>query len=224
MHVIGCGGDSTSQRGDWIPHFRDVTGVAFVVDLCSYSQALPPSLHNVKLMKCLYMFNVMGTNRSIYTRLMESLYLFEAVANSRLYRESSIFLFFTGLEALQKKLIESPLSDHFPDYDGGDSTDRAVDYILGLFKQINKGQLCIHAEVLHAEDKDLFLLDSVFENLSEGLAPTKRNEKRAGLEGGINISTRATSSHLRPTAGICSMALSDSTAYMTHATSLRVRG
>ena len=93
MHVMGCVGDSTSHKSDWIPHFRDVTAVAFVVDLCSYSQALPPSLHKVKLIKCLYMFNVMGANRSIYTRLMESPNFFKAVANSRLYRESSIFLF-----------------------------------------------------------------------------------------------------------------------------------
>ena len=105
--------------------------------------------------------------------------------------KSFIFLFFKGLKALQKRLIESPLSDHFPDYHGGGSTDRAVDYLLGLFKQMNKAQLCIHPEVLQAEDKDLFLLDSLLENLSEGLAPTTRNKKRAGIEGGTRTSMRA---------------------------------
>lgn len=174
LHLIGCSGDLQSQRSDWIPHFRDAAGVIFVVDLCSYDQPLPPSANNIKLMKCLYTFNVMGTGLSIYTRLMESLYLFEAVVNSRLYQESSIFLFFTGLEGLQKRLLESPLSDRFADYDGDEDVEKAIAYILGLFKKVNQSPLEIHSEVLTLEDENRFSLDPVLTTLAENL-PTRGN-------------------------------------------------
>lgn len=219
MHVIGCGVDLESQRSDWIPHFREVTGIMFVVDLCSYDKALPPSRHNVKLMKCLYLFNLVGTRRTIYTKLMESLYLFEAVANSRLHQQSSVFLFFTGLEAFEKKIIESPLSNHFPSYDGGEDVDRAVDYISGLFHQINTAQLRIHSQVLRLEDEDRFQLDSVFETLSERLSPRAKSDLRSA-EGSTRIHRAA--SPQPSTARICSMNLSKRTACVTTEAALRV--
>ena len=217
MHVIGCSGDSQSQKSDWIPHFRDVTGVIFVVDLCSYDQTLPPSPHNIKLMKCLDLFNVIGSGRSIYTKLMESLYLFEAVANSRLYQESSIFLFFTGLEALQKKLIESPLLDHFSDYGGGRDVDEAVGYIFGLFKKINRLQLHIYSEILPLDNEDRFQLDPVLEAVSNRLMPNLGDGNKLGEEG-TRIQTAPY--HPRFTAKICAMALSKPTMYAAHGTAL----
>jgi len=218
MHVIGCSGDSHSQRSDWIPQFQDVKGVVFVVDLCSYSQALPPSPHNSKLLKCLYTFNIVGTGRSIYTKLMETLYLFEAVVNSRSYRESSIFLFFTGMGALKKKLVEERLSDHFPDYRGGEDVDRAVDYILGLFTKVNRAQLHLHSSVLPLGHEEYFQLDPVLETLSDSLTPTNKERR---LDDEQRISIRTAPSQPLFGARICSMALSDSSLHATHGTALR---
>jgi len=218
MHIIGCSGDSHSQRSDWIPQFRDVKGVAFLVDLCSYSQPLPPSTHNSRLLKCLYTFNIVGTGRSIYTKLMEILYLFEAVANSRSYRESSMFLFFTGLEALKKRLAEESLSDHFPDYRGGEDVDRAVDYILGLFTKVNRAQLHLHSSILPLGHEEHFQLDPVLETLSDSLTPTTEKRRLAGER---SASMRTAPSQPLSGAKICSMALSDSTMYAAHSTALR---
>lgn len=221
MHVIGCSGDSHSQRSDWIPRFQDVKGVVFVVDLCSYSQALPPSTHNSKLLKCLYTFNIVGSGRSIYTKLMETLYLFEAVANSRSYIESSIFLFFTGMGALKKKLVEERLSDHFPNYRGGEDVDRAVDHILGLFVKVNRAQLHLHTSVLPLGHEEHFQLDPVLETLSNSLTPATENRR---LVGGQGISIQTVPLQSRSGAKICSIALSDSTLCAAQGPVLRAKG
>ena len=221
MHIIGCGVDFESQRNDWIPQFREVTGVIFVVDLYSYDKALPPSPHNIRLMKCIYLFNIMGTNRSIYTKLMESLYLFEAVVNSHLYKESSIFLFFTGLENFRTKLSDNPLSAHFPDYDGGTDVDKAVEYIHGLFQRINKAQLRVRSEVLLLEDEDRFRLDSVLDTLSDELLPMTG---RSPISRGERTRAHRASSSKRSSAKICSMNLTQANTPMASGASLRVRG
>lgn len=166
MHVIGCSGDSESRRADWIAHSKDVSGVIFVVNICSYDQALPPNPNNTRLMKCLDLFNVMGTGRSVYTKLMESLYLFETVVNSRPYRNTSISLIFTGLEAFQCKLIQKPLSEYFSDYDGGHDIDRAVKYILSLFQNVKKENFTIYSDVLYLKGHKEFQLDAVLDSLS----------------------------------------------------------
>ncbi|KAL8790150.1 MAG: hypothetical protein Q9195_006530 [Heterodermia aff. obscurata] len=181
MHVIGCSGDSESQRADWIAHFKDVNGVVFVVDLCSYDQALPSNPNNTRLMKCLDLINVMGTGRSIYTKLMESLYLFEILVNSRPYRNTSIFLIFTGIEELQLKMTESPLSEYFSDYDGGHDIDSTVEYILSLFLNANKEKLRIYSDVLYLKGHKEFQLDAVLESLSARFMPKPPKDERTTI-------------------------------------------
>ncbi|KAL8825648.1 MAG: hypothetical protein Q9191_004282 [Dirinaria sp. TL-2023a] len=171
MQFIGCCGDFQSQTKEWIPYFKDMNAVVFVVDLCSYHQILPPSANNIKLMKCLYLFNLVGTGRSIYTRLMETLFLFDAVVNCRSYKDATTFLFFTGFEKLESCLGRNPLSDHFPDYKGGSNADAAYDYILLLFSRLNKARLSVHPEIISLENSTNFELDSVLATLSENIAP-----------------------------------------------------
>ena len=171
MHVIGCSGDSESQRADWIAHSKDVNGVIFAVNISSYDQALPPNPNNTRLMKCLDLFNVMGTGRSIYTKLMESLYLFETVVNSGSYRNTSMSLIFTGLEEFQSKLIQNPLSEYFSDYDGGHDIDRAVEYILSLFQKVRKEDFMIYSDVLYLKGHKEFQLDAVLDSLSARFMP-----------------------------------------------------
>ena len=181
MHVAGCSGDSESQRADWMVHFKDMDGVIFVVDLCSYDQALPPHPNNTRLMKCLDLFNVMGTGRSIYTKLMESLYIFETVVNSHPCRNTSISLMFTGLEEFQWKLTESPLSEIFSDYDGGRDTDRAIQYILSLFQNVNEERLKVYSDVLYLKGHKEFELDPVLDSLSERVMPRVLKDKRKNI-------------------------------------------
>ena len=181
MHVIGCSGDSESKRADLIAHFKDVNGVIFVVDLCSYDQGLPPYPNNTRLMKCLDLFNVIGTGRSIYTKLMESLYLFETVVNSRPYRNTSISLFLTGIEKFRWKVEESPLSNYFSNYDGGHDTDRAVEYILSLFQHVNKGRLRMYSDVLDLKGYKEFQLEAVLDSLSARFMPKALKDERTTI-------------------------------------------
>ena len=181
MHVIGCSGDSESQRADWVSHFKDVKGVIFVVNICSYAQALPPSPNNTRLMKCLDLFNVMGTGRSIYTKLMESLYLFESVVNSRAYHNTSISLIITGLEEFQSKLIQNPLSEYFSDYDGGHDIDRAVEYILSLFQNVKKENFTIYSDVLYLKGHKESQLDAVLDSLLARFMPKALKDGRTTI-------------------------------------------
>ena len=169
MQFIGCCGDFQSQTKNWIPKFQNMDAVVFVVNLCSYDQALPPSPNNVKLMKCLFFFNLIGTERSIYTKLMETLFLFDAVVNCRLYKNTTIFLLFTGFEQLKDILDRRPLSDHFPDYKGGNSADAAFDYILRLFSRLNKARLSVHTDIISLENSTDFDLDPVLAALSDAI-------------------------------------------------------
>ena len=171
MQFIGCCGDFQSQTNEWIPKFKDMNAVVFVVDLCSYDQILPPSPNNINLTKCLYFFNLFGTGRSIYTKLMETLFLFDAVVNCRSYKDTTIFLVFTGFEELKESLGKSPLSDHFPDYQGGGNADAAYDYILRLFSRLNKARLSVHAEIISVENSIDFDLNPLLATLSENISP-----------------------------------------------------
>lgn len=171
MQFIGCCGDFQSQKKEWIPKFKDMNAVVFVVDLCSYDKILPPSPNNIKLMKCVYFFNLVGTGRSIYTKLMETLFLFDAVVNCRSYRDTTIFLFFTGFEKLKSSLGRSPLSDHFPDFKGDSNTDAAYDYILRLFSRLNKARLSVRPEIISLKNSTDFDLDSLLTILSENISP-----------------------------------------------------
>ena len=220
MHVIGCSGDSQIQRSDWIPHFRDVTAIAFVVNLCSYDQPLPPSPNNIKLMKCLDLVNVIGTGRSLYTKLVESLYLFEALVNSNLHQNKPIFLFFTGIADFQKKLSQSPLSEHFSDYECGKSLDHAVQYILRLFQRINKAELRIHPLILPLENGVHFQLDPVLEVLSDGLNLPRRSQKASS---DIQRISKLVTDERELVAKISSMAVSESPLYSAPALTLPAR-
>ena len=181
MHVIGCSGGSESQRADWIAHSKDVDGVIFALNICSYDQVLPPSPNNTRLMKCLDLFNVMGTGQSIYTKLMESLYLFETIVNSRAYQKTPISLIFTGLEELQRKLIQNPLSEYFSDYDGGHDTDRAVKYIFSLFQNVKKEKSTIYSDVLYLKEHKEFQLDAILDSLSARFMPTALKDGRTAI-------------------------------------------
>lgn len=49
-----------------------------------------------------------------------------------------IVIFFTKYDLLKKKLADSPLENHFPDYTGGNNVDLATKYIIEKFNEISK--------------------------------------------------------------------------------------
>ncbi len=69
--------------------------------------------------------------------MMESLVLFDSVVNSRWFMRTSVILFLNKVDLFEAKLGRSPLNRYFPDFTGGNDTQKAAKYLLWRFSQFN---------------------------------------------------------------------------------------
>lgn len=71
----------------------------------------------------------------------EALMLFDSVINGPLFKSKAVILFLNKIDIFQKKLAVSPLSQHFPDFDGSD-TDlwAAAGYFGHRFRRLDRTQ------------------------------------------------------------------------------------
>jgi guanine nucleotide-binding protein G(i) subunit alpha len=72
--------------------------------------------------------------------MIERIQLFDGTINDKSFSETTIVLFLSNISKFRQKLAHSPLETHFPDYDGGEDGDRAAEYLLGQFKQVDRSQ------------------------------------------------------------------------------------
>jgi guanine nucleotide-binding protein G(i) subunit alpha len=70
--------------------------------------------------------------------MTERIELFNNTVNANPFSETTIVLFLSNVSKFRQKLAHSPLETHFPDYDGGADGDRAAEYLLGRFKQVDR--------------------------------------------------------------------------------------
>ncbi|KAF8873399.1 heterotrimeric G-protein alpha subunit, GPA3-like protein [Infundibulicybe gibba] len=131
IHISDVG-NQRSERRKWIHCFEGVTCIIFCTALSEYDQVLleEPSRN----------------------RLVESLMLFEAVANSRWFAQTSIVLFLNKIDIFKKKLQTVPLERYFPEYSGGTDLNKAAQYILGRFVQTNRARLKLYPHIMQATD------------------------------------------------------------------------
>jgi len=111
-------GGQRNERKKWIHCFDAVTAVLFVAAISEYDQVL---------------FEDDTTNR-----IEEALSLFEEICNSRWFRETSMILFLNKRDLFEKKIKTSPISDHFPEYKGGDDANAGNTFFTELFLSKNK--------------------------------------------------------------------------------------
>lgn len=109
--------------------FGDVISIVFVVNLTEYDQVLFEDEPSV-------------------TRMTESLSLFKSVVNSQWFGQTSIILFLNNVSHFKQKIVDSPLSDYFPDYFGGNDGNEAAKYILSRFNQINSKPLDLYSHFI----------------------------------------------------------------------------
>ncbi|KAK7018271.1 G-protein alpha subunit [Favolaschia claudopus] len=133
-----------SERRKWIHFFQDVTAVLFCADLGQYDQ-------------CLY------EDKSV-NELTDALTIFDSVCNSRWFHDTNIILFLR-VDTLAEKLPRIPLSDYFPDYEGGSDYDAACDYLLHRFVSLDQhtGKRQIYANYASVADPQQvkFILSAV---------------------------------------------------------------
>lgn len=131
----------------YIHCFENVTSIMFVVNLADYDQTiLEPNLQN---------------------RMMESLVLFESLVNSRWFMRTSIILLLNNAIKFKEKLPRSPLGYYFPDYAGGNNSDRAMKYILWRFNRVNRAGLKLYPHITNSTDTSTVAL--VFNAVKESI-------------------------------------------------------
>ncbi|KOS17706.1 Guanine nucleotide-binding protein alpha-3 subunit [Escovopsis weberi] len=131
IHMFDVGGQR-SERKKWIHCFENVTSIIFCVALSEYDQVL--------------------LEESSQNRMMESLLLFDSVVNSRWFMRTSIILFLNKVDIFKQKLGRSPLSNYFPDYQGGNDINKAAKYLLWRFNQVNRAHLNLYPHLTQATD------------------------------------------------------------------------
>jgi guanine nucleotide-binding protein G(i) subunit alpha len=103
-----------------------------MVDLCCYDEVL--------------------LEDATQNRMMDALVLFDSVVNSRWFKRISIILLLTNVSRFKQKLGKDPLGNYFPDYSGGNDVNRAANYLIGRFNQLNHAPVTLYPRLLDMTD------------------------------------------------------------------------
>jgi guanine nucleotide-binding protein subunit alpha, other len=112
-------GGQRSERKKWIHCFDGVQCLLFLAALSGYDQCLVEDVNA--------------------NQMHEAFMLFESLVNGEWFKDKPIILFLNKIDLFREKLAVSPISAHFPDYQGKDNDEEAAKkYFANRFKAINK--------------------------------------------------------------------------------------
>ncbi|KAJ3265401.1 Guanine nucleotide-binding protein G(i) subunit alpha-2 [Chytriomyces hyalinus] len=115
--VVDLGGQR-SERKKWIPYFSDVKAIIYLVALSSFDQTC---------------FEDGTTNR-----IVESLTLFQSLAQHPALKGTCFILFMNKIDLFQEKLKTIEMRDYFPDFTDPNTYENASKYFDKLFRAENK--------------------------------------------------------------------------------------
>lgn len=130
LHDVG---GQRNERRKWIHCFEDVTAVIFITAISEYDQVC---------------YEDEETNR-----MVESLNLFEELANSRWFVNTAMILFLNKQDLFDKKFSEVPLRTCFPDWNGT-TREEAYDFIKEKFTSRLSRRRDIFSHVTTATESD----------------------------------------------------------------------
>jgi len=113
-------GGQRGERKKWIHCFDDVTAIMFIASLSEYNQ-------------------VLAEDRT-RNRLIESLDLFEGIANLPWFEKASIILFLNKNDLFQEKVINIDIGDYHPEYTGGKNYEAGLAYIQEEYFDRNENE------------------------------------------------------------------------------------
>ncbi|KAF9893057.1 hypothetical protein FE257_012468 [Aspergillus nanangensis] len=112
-------GGQRSERKKWIHCFEGVQCLLFMVALSGYDQCL--------------------VEDQTANQMHEAMMLFESLVNGEWFKRKPIILFLNKIDLFKGKLDVSPVSKHFPDYNGNNADfDAAARYFADRFRGINR--------------------------------------------------------------------------------------
>ncbi|KAI9349984.1 guanine nucleotide binding protein, alpha subunit [Pilaira anomala] len=142
-------GGQRSERKKWIHCFDNVAAVLFVAALSGYDCCLVEDKYS--------------------NQMYEAFMLFESICNSKWFVNTSMILFLNKVDLFQEKIIKSPITDNFPDYQGS-LTDyhQARSYFKHRFTKLNTNvNKLIYVHYTVATDTEL--LAHVMESVSDSI-------------------------------------------------------
>ena len=111
-------GGQRSERKKWIHCFEGVTAIIFCVALSAYDL-------------------VLAEDEEV-NRMHESMKLFDSICNNKWFEQTSIILFLNKKDLFEAKVVKSPLTICFPEYNGPSTFQEAATYIQYQFENLNK--------------------------------------------------------------------------------------
>ncbi|KAF5548618.1 guanine nucleotide-binding alpha-3 subunit [Fusarium mexicanum] len=127
--------DRSTQRRKWI-HILvdDAACLVFICNMAVYDQSL--------------------LEDETTSRLHEDLMLFDSLANSRWFTQTPFFVILSNVSAFRSKILQSPLSKWFPQFEGGNDGDAALEFMKNKFRELAKSEqnLYIHVADIHSAE------------------------------------------------------------------------
>jgi len=127
-------GGQRNERKKWIHCFENVTAVLFVAAISEYDQVLYED--NTK------------------NRFEEAIELFEEIANNKWFANTSVILFLNKRDIFKDKIKKIPLKTYFPEFDGDNNYDKAVEFITAKFRVLRQVQGKLYHHVTCATDSE----------------------------------------------------------------------
>ena len=150
------------RPGAWRPKFtyiyEDMAGVVFIANLLDYDKRL-----------------MEGDDSTL---LSHHMLVFSSVCNIKYTADRPILLILSNCWAFKSKLRTSPLSSSYPEYDGGEDPQKAVEYLVNKFRCLdvrNRGKLFV--EVI--DIFDMSMVRDVLEGFESTILQKALTELRA---------------------------------------------
>lgn len=118
VHLIGI--SSGAWRTKWTHLYEDTTGVVFIASLLDYDKRL--------------------TEGDKSTLLIHNMTVFSSICNLKYAADRPFLLVLSNCWAFKARLRVSPLSDSYPIYDGSNDPQKAMDYLVNNFKELDRRQ------------------------------------------------------------------------------------
>ncbi|KAF5601200.1 MIS1-C1-tetrahydrofolate synthase precursor mitochondrial [Fusarium pseudocircinatum] len=127
--------DRSTQRRKWI-HILvdDAACLLFICDLAIYDQSL--------------------LEDETTNRLHEYLILFDSLVNSKWFTQTPFFVILSNVSAFRSKILQSPLSRWFPQFERGSDGDAALEFMKDQFRELAKSEqnVYIHVADIHSAE------------------------------------------------------------------------
>ncbi|TKR69251.1 hypothetical protein L596_021433 [Steinernema carpocapsae] len=158
FRVFDVGGQR-SERRKWIHCFDNVESIIFITAISEYDQVL---------------FEDETTNRMI-----ESMQLFSSICNSSWFLSTAMILFMNKKDLFAEKIQKVNITTAFPDYEGGQNYEEAVNFIKLKFSELNlnpdKKTIYMHETCATDTNQVQLVITSVIDTIIQ------KNLQKAGM-------------------------------------------